>query len=71
MRMKKLKEFKRMNKESTKDNSKKENEMEKENSIGIMVNIMRENGKMVRSMEVGIGDLKKVKAIWENGQMGK
>jgi len=36
-----------------------------------MENIIQDNGKMVKNMEVDIGSQKKEKAIWVNGEMEK
>jgi hypothetical protein len=43
----------------------------KDNFFGPMVNIIQGGGKMVRKMEVGIGDLQKDRATWGNGKMDK
>lgn len=42
----------------------------KANFFGVMDNITLESGKTERKMEVGIGNLKRVRATWENGKMG-
>jgi hypothetical protein len=36
-----------------------------------MANTIQGSGKMVRKMEVGIGDLRKDRAIWVNGKTDK
>lgn len=44
---------------------------EKDNSFGLMENIIQDNGKMEKNMEVDIGNQKKDKVIWVNGEMDK
>lgn len=39
------------------------------NFFGVMENITLESGKMAKKMEVDIGNLKRVRATWENGKM--
>ncbi len=51
--------------------SKIEKDLEKVSFIGEVANIIMGNGKMVRSMEVDMGNLIKKILIWANGKMDK
>ncbi len=55
--------------ENIRDNLRMELDLGRGNFFGVMDNITLESGKMERKMEVGIGNLKRVRATWENGKM--
>jgi transcriptional/translational regulatory protein YebC/TACO1 len=69
--IKKLKASKKFNMANTTANFKMVKDVEKANSFGITENIIKENGKMAKSMAVDIGDQVKEKVILESGIMGK
>jgi len=55
--------------ENIRDNLTMELDLGRANFFGVMENITLESGKMAKKMEVDIGNLKRVRATWENGKM--
>ncbi len=55
--------------ENIRDNLRMELDLGRVNFFGVMENITLESGKMAKKMEVDIGNLKRVRATWENGKM--
>jgi hypothetical protein len=69
MRMIKLWGFKKYNVGNTKGNLKMEKDVGRDNFIGITDNTMKDNGKMVESMVMAIGEQNTVKVIQVSGIM--
>lgn len=69
--IKESEEYNKQKLENIKGNSKMDNDQEMVNFSGAMESIIQGNGKMVRRVEVGIGDLPREKVIWASGLMDK
>lgn len=69
--IKEKKEYNRQRLENIKDNLKMDSDQEMGNFSGATENIIQVNGRMARRMVVDIGDLRKGRVIWVNGEMAK